>query len=311
MMSGFFRPLAALWRIPRGDLNWWQGSALALMAAGVTFLLHWAVVPFFHPDRGLIVFIPATVLVTLIAGPLYGVLTAALSGILVWYLTLPPVNQFALSHADAVSLCIYVFSSAIVILLVYWLRESRAQERLLRNELQHRTKNLFALVQGVANQTLRGETSLEEGRAAFVSRLAALARANETMGDIARDRVDIDRLVRSVLKTFSDRFDYRGSEAYISGQSARNLSLALHELATNSAKYGALSVPPGTVQISWDAALRGGQLTFVWHESGGPPVSPPKRVGFGTKLLRTLFDQTDVAFARDGLVYRVEIPPAP
>jgi len=308
MSSRLFQPLAALRRTSSSDIGWWQGLAWAFAAAGVSFVLHWAVEPFFQPDRGLIVFIPATVLVTLIAGSGYGVLTAAISGLSVWYVTLPPVNDFALSHADAVSLWIYVISSAIAIVLVHWLRKSQAQERLLRNELQHRTKNLFALVQGVASQTLRGDGAMEAARDAFVSRLTALSRANETMGDSALDRVALYRLVRSVLKSFSDHFEYRGAEAYVSGQTARNLSLALHELATNSAKYGALSAPTGTVRINWDVARPGGPLNFVWREAGGPQVTPPTRRGFGTKLLQTLFDRTDAEFAPDGLVYRVEIP---
>jgi two-component sensor histidine kinase len=294
--------------MPPGHFSWWQGVAWAFGSAGVSFLLHWAVEPFFQPDRGLIVFIPAIVLVTLIAGPRYGVLTAAFSGIAVWNVTLQPVNDLALSHADAVSLCIYIVSSALAILLVHWLRESRAQERLLRNELQHRTKNLFALVHSVANHTLRGDASIEEARDAFIARLAALNRANETMGDSAIDRVELNRFVRLVLTSFSDHFEYRGAEAYVNGQTARSLSLALHELATNSAKYGALSAPLGTVRISWDVAARAGSLSFVWRELGGPPVSSPTRRGFGTRLLQTLFDRGDVEFARDGLVYRVEIP---
>jgi len=256
-MSRLFHPLAALRRMPAREVTWWQGIAWAVAAAAASFVLHWAVEPFFQPDRGLIVFIPAIVLVTLITGPRFGILTAALSGVAVWYITLPPVNDFSLSHADAVSLFIYVISSAIAIVLVHWLRESRAQERLLRKELQHRTKNLFALVHGVANQTLRGDATMEEARDAFVSRLTALNRANETMGDSALDRVALDRLVRSVLGSFSDHFEYSGAEAYVTGQTARNLSLALHELATNSAKYGALSAPPGTVSISWDVAGNG------------------------------------------------------
>ena len=303
-----FHRVAASRRMPAGDVVWWQGLLWAVAASAISFLLHWGVVPFFHPDRGLIVFIPAIVLVTLLAGPLYGVLTAALSGVAVWYVTLPPVNDFALSHADAVSLCIYVASSGIAVLLVYWLRESRAQERLLRNELQHRTKNLFALVHGVANQTLRGDVSLDEARAAFVSRLTALNHANETIGDSALDRVALDPLVRAVLKSFSDQFECRGTEAYVNGQTARNLSLALHELATNAAKYGALSAPQGTVQVEWEPFAPGEYLIFAWRETGGPAVVPPTRRGFGTKLLKTLFDSADVEFARDGLVYRVKIP---
>lgn len=309
-LSRFFRPLAGLGRVAGGEVTLWRGTLLAIGAAAITFLLHWTVVPFFHPDRGLIVFIPAIVLVTLIAGPGFGALTAAFSGLLVWYLTLPPVNEFALSHADAVSLCIYVFSSAIVILLVYWLRESRAQERLLRKELQHRTKNLFALVHGLAQQTLRGDAPIDRVRDAFIGRLMALNRANETMGESGLDRVDLDYLVRSVLKSFSDHFVCHGAEAYLDGQTARNLSLALHELATNSAKYGAFSSPEGSVIVTWETAAPGAHLSFVWKETGGPTVAPPIRIGFGSKLLKTLFGRGEVEFARDGLVYRVQIPPA-
>lgn len=308
MIQPLSRLLHGLQRLPAGDVTRWQGTLLAIVAAALTFLVHWGVVPFFHPDRGLIVFIPAIVLVTLIAGPVFGALTAAFSGLLVWYLTLPPVNQFALSHADAVSLCIYVFSSGIVILLVYWLRESRAQERLLRRELQHRTKNLFALVHGLAQQTLRGDAPIDNIREAFIGRLTALNRANETMGESGLDHVDLDYLVRSVLKSFSDRFACHGLEADIDAQTARNLSLALHELATNSAKYGAFSSPGGMVVVAWERAAPGGYLSFVWKEAGGPEVAPPTRVGFGSKLLKTLFGRGEVEFARDGLVYRVQIP---
>ncbi|HLY05709.1 MAG TPA: HWE histidine kinase domain-containing protein [Rhizomicrobium sp.] len=308
MPSRLFRPAAGSWRLPTGDLHWWQSTALALCAAAISFLLHWEAEPFFQPDRGLILFIPAIVLVTLIAGPRYGIVTAALSGVAMWYVTLPPVNDFSLSHADSISLCTYVFSSAFVILLVYWLRESRAQERLLRNELQHRTKNLFALVHGLAQQTLRGDSPMELARDAFLARLSALGRANETMGESGLDRVDLDFLVRSVLKSFSDRFACRGTEAQVNAQTARNLSLALHELATNSAKYGALTSPRGKVEVVWEPAGSAGYLTFVWLETGGPQVSPPTRTGFGSKLLKSLFNSGEVEFARDGLVYRVEIP---
>lgn len=306
-MLHLFRPLAALGRLPAADPSWRQGIALAFAAAGLSFVLHWAVEPFFQPDRGLIVFMPGIVLVTLIAGPRYGVLTAVLSGVAVWYVTFPPVHTFVLSHPDTVSLFIYVISSGIAIVLVQWLRESRTRERLLRNELQHRTKNLFALVQGVASQTLRGDAAMEEARGVFLSRLTALNRANETMGDSTLDRVPLESLVRAVLKSFSDQFEVHGKEAYVTGQTARNLSLALHELATNSAKYGSLSAPRGTVRIGWDTASTVGALNFVWCELGGPPVAPPTRRGFGTKLLHTLFDSANVEFARDGLVYRVTI----
>ncbi|HLY05966.1 MAG TPA: HWE histidine kinase domain-containing protein [Rhizomicrobium sp.] len=298
---------ATLRRLSLENVSAWRGVALALGAAGASLLLHWAVEPFFEPDRALIVFIPATVIVTLIAGPRFGVLTATISGIAIWYATLV-VNHFTLSHVDIVTLCIYIVSSAIVIILVQWLRESQAQESLLRRELQHRTKNLFALVHGLAYETIRGEAPVSELRGAFLARLAALGRANETMGDFSLDRVDVELLIGTALKSFSDRFECHGPEAYLDVQMARNLSLALHELATNSTKYGAFSTPSGRVQLVWRIGNPGRRLDFVWKECGGPPVSPPTRKGFGSRLLENLFDDGEMEFACDGLSYRVEIP---
>ncbi|MGH6890058.1 MAG: HWE histidine kinase domain-containing protein [Rhizomicrobium sp.] len=283
---------------------------MALGASGASLLLHWAIEPFFQPDRALILFIPAIITVTLIAGPRFGVLTAAISGIVIWYATLL-VNNYVFSHADIVTFCIYVVSCAIAIVLVHWLRESQAQERLLRKEFQHRTKNLLALVQALANQTFRGEAPVEEARNAFLSRLMALARANEAMGDFGLNRVDVGFLIRTVLKSFSDRFECHGPDAYLDSRMARNLSLTLHELATNSAKYGALSVPLGTVRLVWKIGNPGQRIDFIWQECGGPPVSPPARKGFGSKLLESMFENGKMEFVKDGLVYRAEIPMAP
>jgi two-component sensor histidine kinase len=299
--------LALIRRISIEHVSWRAGVALSFAAAGLSFLLHLALEPFFHPDRGLIVFIPAIVLATLMAGPRFGALTAAISGIAVSYDALF-VGDFRLSHADATDICMYIASSTIAIVLVHWLRESLTQERLLRKELQHRTKNLLAIIHSLVYQTLRGDAAMEEGRNAFIARLSALSRANDAIGEGGLDRVDLAFLVRSALKSFSDRFECHGDEAYISPQIARNVSLVLHELATNSTKYGAFSVPLGIVHVSWQAVNRVGLLNFVWQECGGPPVSPPAQTGFGSKLLSTLFDKGDVQFARDGLVYRVEIP---
>ncbi|MGH6876067.1 MAG: sensor histidine kinase, partial [Rhizomicrobium sp.] len=122
------------------------------------------------------------------------------------------------------------------------------------------------------------------------------------------DPVSMEHLVQSALRSFPDRCQCLGDEAYVNPVTARNLSLALHELATNSVKYGALSAPSGAVQVSWQAAKACGPLNFVWRERGGPPVVPPTRRGFGSKLLDNLFDKAEMQFAQDGIVYRVNIP---
>jgi two-component sensor histidine kinase len=179
---------------------------------------------------------------------------------------------------------------------------------LLRAELQHRTKNLLALISSLAHQTFQGDLAIETARNAFIARLTSMARASETIGAAGADPVSMALLVQSALRSFPERVCCVGEEAYVNSVTARNLSLALHELATNSVKYGALSAPSGAVQVSWQAAKPGGPLNFVWRERGGPPVVPPTRRGFGSKLLESLFDKGEMQFVNDGIIYRVHVP---
>ena len=198
-------------------------------------------------------------------------------------------------------------------------KEGEAHLRLLMRELTHRSKNLLAVVQAMARQTARHAGSIDSFLDQFSARLQAVATSHDLLIQESWYGVSLAELVRSQLGHYLNR---SGSQVSIDGQAvilkpevAQNLGLALHELATNAAKYGALSVPTGKVSINWQRLVqpKGEGVQIVWAESGGPSVSPPERRGFGSlvierNLARSLEAQVDLAFAPDGVTCRIVIP---
>jgi PAS domain S-box-containing protein len=202
-----------------------------------------------------------------------------------------------------------VFSFAIVIDITDR-RQAQKREELLVGELQHRTRNLFAVVQALAQRTLRGAPALDQAREAFAARLQALARADRRLTASPGGSASLRELVTSESEPFGDRITIEGADVMLSSQACQNFTLALHELATNAVKYGALSVPGGTVAIRWGVAGDdgGSVLRFSWTERGGPPVQVPARRGFGTALLDATLGADRIEYAAEGLIYEVAIP---
>jgi PAS domain S-box-containing protein len=159
---------------------------------------------------------------------------------------------------------------------------ARERQRLLLDELNHRVKNTLASVQAIAAQTLAGSASPESFRKAFESRLMALSQTHNLL--TALDDI-LDQELRPYLAHAIDR---KGPPVDLPARAALALGMTLHELATNAAKYGALSAPEGRLTISWTlhAEHNVEKLTLRWTECDGPPVSPPTRRGFGSKLIQ-------------------------
>jgi two-component sensor histidine kinase len=172
-------------------------------------------------------------------------------------------------------------------------------------ELQHRSNNLLAVIQSIAQRSLAGDGS----KKTFEARLQALARANRALVRSNWGGVDLNQLVRSELEVFSQRASISGVSVLLSPQHAQNLTLALHELATNAAKYGALSNTRGKVQVSWtiEPDQSGSVLKFRWQESGGPPVCPPTRQGFGSQLLKGIFSDVTLEYRVEGVRCDIEV----
>ncbi|MBX3483630.1 HWE histidine kinase domain-containing protein [Phenylobacterium sp.] len=159
------------------------------------------------------------------------------------------------------------------------------QRHELMAELDHRVKNVLAAVQALAAQTAKRTTSLDVFLNTFSGRLKAMASANELLTAARWRGAAIDHLAAAELGAIAPgQTSWEGPELFLTPRAANALSLALHELATNAVKFGALSVETGHVHVRWTARRAGG-FELTWTESGGPTVQPPTRRGFGSTLL--------------------------
>lgn len=171
------------------------------------------------------------------------------------------------------------------------LKLAEAHQTLLMQELAHRMKNTIAMVQAVATKTMRNAVSLEAAGEALAARLLALANAHDVLLQGSFARASLLGLVAGAISLHDDgmtgRFRVEGADLTLGPRHGLTLALMLHELGTNAAKYGALSAAGGKVCITWTVidAEGGPRLRFRWEETGGPPVSPPTRSGFGTRLI--------------------------
>jgi two-component sensor histidine kinase len=182
---------------------------------------------------------------------------------------------------------------------------------LLLNELNHRVKNSLATVQSIATQTLRAAPDLASAREALDARIGSLARAHDLLTDRSWSGADFGAVVARALEPFAARrLEMSGPSLDVSPKHALALSMALHELATNAAKYGALSNATGRVRVRWNVSQT--TLHLEWLESGGPEVSPPSRRGFGSRLLqdglsREFAGRTSLDYAPAGVRCEIEV----
>jgi two-component system, chemotaxis family, CheB/CheR fusion protein len=194
------------------------------------------------------------------------------------------------------------------------LRRAQQQQKLLVHEMKHRIKNTLATVQAIASQTLQGAT--REDRQAFVARLQALAGAHDLLTNEDWQRAALRDIVERALQPFQEKHQARivtdgPHDISLDPHKSSLVAMALHELATNAVKYGALSNGSGQVRVSWEVA-GDGRLHLAWAESGGPRVTPPARKGFGSLLigraLRSEFGHTQIDFDPQGVTCTLEVP---
>ena len=167
-------------------------------------------------------------------------------------------------------------------------KHAEAHQQMLLDELNHRVKNTLATVQSIAAQTLRTNPEPALFREAFESRLLALSKTHDLLTRNAWRDADLSALLDQEFSPYRREGDHRvslrGPRLRLPARVAINLGLVLHELVTNAAKYGALSVAQGRLGVEWSlepAPCGNSRLRFTWRETNGPPVSPPKREGFG------------------------------
>jgi len=194
-------------------------------------------------------------------------------------------------------------------------KEAEERERLLAREVDHRSKNLLGVVQSVVQLTRAAD--IAEFKSAVTGRIQALARTHGLLAASRWEGVELGQLVREELAAFkregADRIAIAGPAVRLKPGAAQALALAVHELATNGAKYGALSVDDGRLEVTWRQAGVGDHLQFTWAESGGPGVSAPTRRGFGSTLIRSSVERQlngalELDWTTSGLVCRMSLP---
>jgi two-component system CheB/CheR fusion protein len=190
------------------------------------------------------------------------------------------------------------------------------KQKLLLGELTHRVKNILAVVQAIARQTLRRSRSNEDFIERLDGRLFALAGAHSILVETDWHGADLATLANRLLEPYtsdnSDRFHISGEPIFLPADLATPFGQVFHELATNATKHGALSRQSGIVDLSWTLAAGDNErlLTVVWRESRGPPVKQPKSSGFGTALIEKGIPNATVGrdFRSDGFVCTLKVP---
>lgn len=199
-------------------------------------------------------------------------------------------------------------------------KEGDAHLRLLLRELTHRSKNLLAVIQAMARQTARHAGSTDAFLTQFGARLQALAASHDILVRESWYGASIEELVRSHLTAYLDRRDsqiaFAGPATALKPEAAQSLGLALHELAANAARFGALSVPDGRISIAWERVPSedGDGLSLDWREELGPPVKLRRKKGFGSMVIERnlalgVGAKVELDFAPQGLHCHIVIPP--
>jgi len=196
-------------------------------------------------------------------------------------------------------------------------REASDQlQKLILEELHHRIKNTLATVSAIATQSLRNAPSTDHAQHAIESRLQALGRAHDLLLQARWTSADLGKIVRSATEAFdnpdSPRFSAHGPDVQITSGAVIAIAITLNELCTNTTKFGALSVANGRVEVSWTTDEDKQRLRLTWTERGGPPVQPPTRRSFGTRMMESLGQQLNgrvqLAYEPSGFRYALDVP---
>ena len=248
---------------------------------------------------------PAILLISLVCGLPITLYAIALSIIAAWFFFMPPTYGLQWSSSQALNIGFFALATT----LIAWIGNSRRklneQARLLTRELQHRGKNQLMLVQAILLQTLRRDASLEKA----LSRIASLSITDELLSQSQQHAAPLQELAARELKAFGDRVLIQGPPCDLSSDLATVTILALHEFATNAAKYGALSNESGRVTLTW-AIDPGIQIT--WRETDGPPVAKSEAGGEGLGLVQRLVKgvggKLSSTFSVTGVTHEILLP---
>jgi len=196
-------------------------------------------------------------------------------------------------------------------------KRAEAREKMLMAELDHRVKNVLARVDMVAMSSRNGSSSIAEFTRSLKGRIQSMAAAHSLLSQKGWHGVGLEALVRNQLAPYAAAANITvcGTELMLTAAPIQAMGMVLHELVTNAAKYGALSVPTGRVTVGWDRKPNGhaAKLVFTWREFGGPTTAAEPKSGYGNRLIRELVPHelggtVDLQFATTGVSCKIEFP---
>jgi len=297
-------------QLPHITPNSWQAYGFAILLVTVAALLRWAMGAYVPVGEiPFTIFFPAVLAATFIGGLAVGSCALILSLLISWWAFLPPAYSFVFKSASsAFSLVIFVASAALIMLasehyrrLVARLNEEEHHRSMLVGELNHRLKNKISTIYAIVGRELKNDP---EGWRRVQGRLQALAATDDFTARSETADVGVLQLINRELSPYAAaRLFVRVEDVRLPAKPATLLSLVLHELATNAAKYGAFSTEEGTLSVTCSRSA--GRIRIEWLESGGPPVVAPMRRGFGSSVIARAMDpydgHTEINFDPSGL----------
>jgi two-component sensor histidine kinase len=260
-------------------------------------------------------FFPAELIAALVGGPFAGLLTVALSLLVVWSLFMEPVAANPLLGAEPLGdLALFTLSGLVIVWLaslhrrlVFELEDNERARAMLASEIQHRSANLLLVMTSLVRQSVPDPAVAT----ALIDRMRTVAKSDNLLDPSSGPGpARLAQLVEDIVRRpYGTHVSVAGPDVGLDAAQAHGLRLMLHEMATNAAKYGALSDGRGRVSINW--SRDGEMLSIVWRESGGPTVAPPTRNGFGSKLIQTMLQEIDAAlvpdYAASGYCYTITL----
>jgi two-component sensor histidine kinase len=256
----------------------------------------------------------AVLLVSLTCGARWGTLTVLLSILAVDFMFLSPSPAYSLGVPTKEALVNAAFFG-LVSLSIVWIANSqrtliqrlhnkREMLALLMKELQHRSKNHLSVVQAIVAHSLRGDS---ERSKQIAGRIKCLAEADDLLTKSPQQNISLADLAALELNPYEHAVTIQGPAVLLGPTLAQVIALVLHELCTNATKYGALSKAEGRISVNWSVLDE--NMHLRWTETGGPPVTPPSRGGFGlnfmNSLLRNVDGQITTEFRSEGIVHTV------
>jgi two-component sensor histidine kinase len=312
LLRNILQKLRRFWRagLPPGSTDAYIFAVACIVAASLVRFAFASVVNGVSP---LSPYYPAVLVATLIAGSSAGAAAVLLGGIIAWMTFSPPFFGLAMSASDRLmSIVVYAVSAGVIVAAaeshrraIRRLDEQEGRWRFMVRELQHRHRNTLAVVQAIVRQTLPDHRNEAER---IGGRIGALAATSDLLSQSDGQVACLKHVVLTELKPYGEkRVFVHGGNVAIAPELAGSLALIFHELATNAAKYGALSTPEGRLSVSW--VLTGGTVALTWIEKDGPTVTPPAKRGFGMDFIERILDESqgkvETEFQPGGLRCRI------